>query len=147
MLRSWIVLRITTTIVADLRRQLIRRLLGQSVSYFTAERGGEPMSRLLNDVNVVENALGDSALSFLGNVVTAVVFIIAMVIVQWQLAVVTVALLPPLVFSMRRAGRPVYRTRRELQERLGAFTVHAHEGPEPVGHHAGEVVRARGYRA
>ncbi len=126
-LRSWIVLRITTGIVAGIRRQLVQRLLGQSISYFTAERGGDLMSRLLNDVNVVENALGDSALSFLGNVLTAVVFIIAMVVVQWQLAVVTIALLPLLVFSMRRAGRPVYRTRRDLQERLGAFTIHAQE--------------------
>jgi ATP-binding cassette subfamily B protein len=125
--RSWIVLRITAGVVADIRRQLIKRLLGQSIGYFTAERGGDLMSRLLNDVNVVENALGDTALSFLGNVVTAIVFGIAMVVVQWQLAVVTFVLLPPMVFSMRRAGRPVYRTRRDLQERLGAFTVHAQE--------------------
>ena len=126
-LRSWIVLRITASVVADLRRQLIRRLLGQSIGYFTAERGGDLMSRLLNDVNAVENALGDTVLSLLGNAVTAIVFGIAMVVVQWQLAVVTFVFLPPLVLSMRRAGRPVYRTRRDLQERLGAFTVHAQE--------------------
>ena len=126
-LRSWIVLRITTGIVADVRRQLVSRLLGQSLGYFTAERAGELMSRLLNDVNVVENALGDSALSFLGNVVTAVVCVVAMAVVQWRLALVTVAILPPLAFTMKRASRPVYRTRRELQERLAAFTAHAQE--------------------
>jgi ATP-binding cassette, subfamily B, bacterial len=126
-LRSWIVLRVTTAIVADVRRQLVNRLLGQSLGYFTAERAGELMSRLFNDVNVVENALGDSALSFLGSVITAVVCVVAMAVVQWRLALVTVAILPPLIFTLRSAGRVVYRTRRELQERLAAFSAHAQE--------------------
>jgi ATP-binding cassette subfamily B protein len=126
-LRSWIVLRVTTGIVADVRRQLVNRLLGQSLGYFTAERAGELMSRLFNDVNVVENALGDSALSFLGSVITAVVCVVAMAVVQWRLALVTVAILPPLIFTLRSASRVVYRTRRELQERLAAFSAHAQE--------------------
>jgi ATP-binding cassette subfamily B protein len=126
-LRGWIVLRITTRIVADIRRQLVERLLGQSLGYFTGVRGGDLMSRLLNDVNVVEGALGDSTLSLLGSAITAVVCMAVMAVVQWRLALVTVAILPPMAFAMRRVGRPIYRTRRELQESLAAFTTHAQE--------------------
>ncbi len=126
-LRSWLVLRITTGIVADLRVELVRRLLGQSIAYFTSARGGELMSRLLNDVSVVENALGDSALSLVGSVVTALACIVVMAVVQWQLAVVTVAILPCLAFTLRRAGGHVYRTRLDLQERLAEFTAHSQE--------------------
>ena len=127
MLRSWIVLRITTDTVAQLRRELMQRLLGQSIGYFTGERGGELMSRLLNDVNAVEAAIGDSALSVVGSAITLVICVIVMAVVQWQLALVTIATLPLLVVTLRRARRPVYRTRRDLQERLAAFTVHAQE--------------------
>ena len=126
-LRSWIVLRVTTQTVAQIRQELMRRLLGQSIGYFTGERGGELMSRLLNDVNVVEGALGDSALSVVGSAITVAVTVIVMAVVQWQLALVSVATLPLLVVTLRRARRPVYRTRRDLQERLAAFTVHAQE--------------------
>ena len=126
-LRSWIVLRITTETVARVRRELMQRLLGQSIGYFTGERGGELMSRLLNDVNVVEAAVGESALSVVGSTITVVICVIVMAAVQWQLALVTIATLPLLVVTLRRARRPVYRTRRDLQERLAAFTVHAQE--------------------
>jgi ATP-binding cassette subfamily B protein len=85
------------------------------------------MSRLLNDVGVVENVLGDTALTFVGNVVTVVLCVVVMAVVQWRLALVTVAIFPPLVFGLRRAGRPIYRSRREVQERIAAFTAHAQE--------------------
>ena len=126
-LRSWIVLRITTDIVTHLRRQLMDRLLGQSIGYFTGSRGGDLMSRLLNDVNVVKNALGHSALALVGSIITAVGCVVVMVVVQWELALVTIVILPPLAYLLRRAGRPVYRTRLDLQERLSAFSVHAQE--------------------
>jgi ABC-type multidrug transport system fused ATPase/permease subunit len=62
-----------------------------------------------------------------GSAITVVICVIVMVVVEWQLALVTVATLPLLVLTLRRARRPVYRTRRDLQERLAAFTVHAQE--------------------
>ncbi|HEX3617965.1 MAG TPA: ABC transporter ATP-binding protein [Solirubrobacteraceae bacterium] len=126
-LRGWLVLRITTSIVTDLRTQLVGRLLGQSVAYFTSNRGGELMSRLLNDVNVVEAALGDNALTLVGSVITAVASIVVMAVVQWRLAVVTVAILPCLALMLRAASGRVYRTRRDLQERLADFTAHSQE--------------------
>ena len=125
--RAWIVLRMTNRISADLRRQLVGALLGQSISYFTGARGGELMSRLLNDVAVAETVLGDTALSLLSNLLTALVCVVAMLVVQWQLGLVTLIIVPPVVFGLRRAGRPVFRTRLDLQERRAAFTVHAQE--------------------
>jgi ATP-binding cassette subfamily B protein len=126
-LRGWLVLHITTSIVTNLRMQLVGRLLGQSVAYFTSNRGGELMSRLLNDVNVVEGALGDNALNLVGSVITAFASVVVMAVVSWRLAVVTVALLPCLALLLRAASGSVYRTRRDLQERLADFTAHSQE--------------------
>jgi ATP-binding cassette subfamily B protein len=126
-LRGWLVLRITTVVVTEIRQQLVQSLLGQSLGYFTDARGGDLMSRLSNDANVVEGALGGSALSFLGNAITAAVCVVAMLVVQWRLALVTVAILPPLALTTRAFSRPVYRARRELQESLAAFTAHAQD--------------------
>jgi ATP-binding cassette subfamily B protein len=127
LLRAWIVLRMSNRISADLRRQLIGALLGQSISYFTGTRGGELMSRLLNDVAVVETVLGDTVLSLFGALLTVVVCALAMLVVQWQLALVTLVIVPLLILTLRRAGRPIYRTRLDLQERRAAFTVHTQE--------------------
>jgi ATP-binding cassette subfamily B protein len=126
-LRTWLVLRVTTRIVTDLRDQLVDRLMSQSIGYFTGTRGGDLMSRILNDVNAVAGVLGDTALSFIGDVITAVVCLAAMFVFEWRLAVVTLLVFPPLVIILRLGSRAIYRTRREVQERLGDFTVHAQE--------------------
>src|SRR5205807_1957092 len=127
LVRAWIVLRMSNRISADLRRELVSALLGQSISYFTGARGGELMSRLLNDVAVAETVLGDTVLTFASNLLTALICVVAMLVVQWQLGVVTIFIVPPVVVALRLAGRPVFRTRLDLQERRAAFTVHAQE--------------------
>ena len=127
LLQAWILLRMTNRIVAGLRRQLVGSLLGQSITYFTGARGGELMSRLLNDVAVTETVLGDSALGLLGSLLTVILCLVAMAVVQWRLAVATVLLVPPILIAIRRAQRPIYDTREDLQERRAAFTAHAQE--------------------
>jgi ATP-binding cassette, subfamily B, bacterial len=125
--RTWLLLQITEKIVAELRGELMTALLGQSIGYFTATRGGELMSRILNDVGVVENALSENLLAFVGAAVTTLMCLIAMMVVQWRLALVTLAVFPMLAFVMRRGSKAIYRSRRTLQERIAAFTVHAQE--------------------
>jgi ATP-binding cassette subfamily B protein len=126
-LRGWLVLRVSTSIVADLRKQLVARLLGQSLSYFTGTRGGDLMSRILNDVNAVSTALGDTALTFVGDLITSVLVLAAMLVFQWQLAIVTLAIFPPLILVFRLSSRAIYRSRRTVQEQIAEFTVHAQE--------------------
>jgi ATP-binding cassette subfamily B protein len=126
-LRAWLVLRVSTQVVATLREQLIGRLLGQSLTYFTNTRAGELMSRILNDVNVIDGVVADGALSFVGNTITVVVCVVAMFVFGWQLAIVTLVVFPPLVFWLRWGSRSIYRQRRLLQERAAAFTAHAQE--------------------
>jgi len=126
-LRTWLVLRVSTGIVARLRGQLVQKLLGQSISYYTEARGGELMSRVLNDVAVVERVLGDTALGFVGDAITLVGCIALMAVFEWRLAVVTLVLFPLVALASRRAGRPIYRTRRDVQARIAAFTAHAQE--------------------
>jgi len=122
-LRTWLVLTLRTSVIADLRQEIAGRLLGQSVAYYTDCRGGELMSRMLNDVSVVESMF-DSVLSVATNAVTVLGCVVAMFLLEWHLASLTLLIVPLLVLSLRRARRPVYRTRNEVQERLAAITSH-----------------------
>jgi ATP-binding cassette subfamily B protein len=126
-LRAWLVLRVSTQVIASLREQLIGRLLGQSLHYFTDTRTGELMSRILNDVNVIDGVIADGALSLVGSGITIVVCVAAMFVFSWQLAIVTLVIFPPVVFWLRGGSRLIYHQRRLLQERAAEFTAHAQE--------------------
>lgn len=123
-LRTWLVLGVSTGVVAQVRQDLATHLLGQSVSYYTSTRGGERTSRMLSDVSAVERMLGDAVLSLARDGITAVACAVAMFVLEWRLALVTVAVIPVMALALRRAGRPIYRSQRAVQERLAALTSH-----------------------
>jgi ATP-binding cassette subfamily B protein len=125
--RAWLVLRITSEVIADLREELLTTLLGQSVGYFTDIRAGELMSRILNDVSVIESVMAGSALALLSSLMTLAASVVAMFVFAWQLAAVTLIVLPPLALILRLGGRRIFRARRDVQERIAAFTAHTQE--------------------
>lgn len=126
-LRTWIVLRVGTSIVAQLRHELVARLLDQSVGYYTRKRGGELMSRVLNDVGAVDRVLSDGTSALAQSAFGVAACIVVMFLLEWRLALLTLIMFPLVVVGLRRAGRPMYRNRRDVQERLAAFTAHTQD--------------------
>ena len=126
-LRTWLVLVVSTGVVARLRQEIAEKLLWQSVGYYTGSRGGELTSRLLNDVAAVERTVGEGALALARDAVTGVLCVVAMFLLEWHLALLSLTVVPLVVLALRSAGRPIYRYRREVQERLAALTVHVQE--------------------
>jgi ATP-binding cassette subfamily B protein len=120
-LRSWLVLTVKTRVIAELRQAIAERLLGQSIGYFTRSRGGELMSRMLNDVSSVESMF-DSLLAAATSAIVIVGTVVVMFVVEWHLALLTLLIVPVLVLTLRLGGRPIYRRRMLVQERLATLT-------------------------
>ena len=59
---TYLTVSLSERVVADLRSGLFDHLVGQSVAYFTRNRAGDVMSRILNDVEAVDNILGTTLL-------------------------------------------------------------------------------------
>ena len=67
-------------VMADLRSRLFEHLQRMDLSFFTATRTGTIQSRLANDVGGVQSVLSETASSILGNVVTVVAALVAMLL-------------------------------------------------------------------
>src|SRR6201991_3074248 len=67
-------------VMADLRGRLFEHLQRMDLAFFTATRTGVIQSRLANDVGGVQSVLSETASSILGNVVTVVAALVAMVV-------------------------------------------------------------------
>jgi ATP-binding cassette subfamily B protein len=109
-------------VMADLRGRLFEHLLRLDLSFFTATRTGAIQSRLANDVGGVQSVLSETASSILGNVVTVLAALVAMVLLSWQLTLVAVLLLPLFVLLQVRVGRVRRRLAGRTQESLSEMT-------------------------
>jgi ATP-binding cassette subfamily B protein len=109
-------------VMADLRSRLFEHLQRMDLSFFTATRTGVIQSRLANDVGGVQSVLTETATTIMGNVVSVVAALVAMVLLSWQLTVVAVALVPLFVVLQVRVGRVRRTIAGRTQESLSDMT-------------------------
>jgi ATP-binding cassette subfamily B protein len=81
-------------IMCDLRRQLFTHLQAMSLRFFTSTRTGEIQTRLINDVQGVQTVVSNTITDQLSNLGIAVSTLIAMVVLDWRLTLLSVGLIP-----------------------------------------------------
>ena len=92
-------------VMQDLRDRLFTHLQRMDLAFFTTTRTGEIQSRLGNDVGGVQGVVTETASTILGNVIMVLSSLIAMVVLSWQLTLVSVGLLPLFIWLNIRVGR------------------------------------------
>ena len=78
----------------DLRERLYSHLQRMPLRFFTETRTGEIQSRLSNDVGGVQRVVTDTATSIVSNVAIAISTVIAMWLLDWRLALISLGMLP-----------------------------------------------------
>jgi ATP-binding cassette subfamily B protein len=120
--QTYMTTRVGNQAMADLRVDLFNHLQRMELAFFTSTKTGAIQSRLANDVAGVGNVLTSTAVSILSNVVTVAAAFIAMVILSWQLTIITLILMPLFVTLQIRVGRRRRRLARKTQESLSEMT-------------------------
>ena len=132
-------------VMADLRGRLFEHLLRLDLSFFTATRTGAIQSRLANDVGGVQSVLSETASSILGNVVTVLAALVAMVVLSWRLTLVAVLLLPLFVLLQVRVGRVRRQLAGRTQESLSEMTALTQESLSVSGVLLAKVFNRQSY--
>jgi ATP-binding cassette, subfamily B, bacterial len=105
-------------VMHDLRTQVYRHLQRLSLAFFTRTRTGEVQSRIANDIGGIETVVTSTATSVLSNVTTVLATVVAMVLLDWRLAVFALALLPLFVWLTKRVGAQRKKVTAERQASL-----------------------------
>lgn len=108
--------------MADLRGRLFEHLERMELAFFTSTRTGTIQSRLANDVGGVRSVLTTTASSILSNTVTVVASLVAMLLLSWQLTILSLALMPVFLALQRRVGDRRRELARRTQESLSDMT-------------------------
>ncbi|HKW45583.1 MAG TPA: ABC transporter ATP-binding protein [Candidatus Eremiobacteraceae bacterium] len=98
---SYTIAAVGQQIVARVRAELFRRIESLPLQVFDRWRGGELMSRFSNDVNFMVQGV-NSAPQFVGAVLTLAGSIVAMIVVNWHLLLVLLAVAPFVSFAVSR---------------------------------------------
>jgi subfamily B ATP-binding cassette protein MsbA len=102
---------------ANLRNQLLDKLLNLPVGYYNQRRTGAIQSILLNDVNVYQNAVGIIRDSVQGPISATAAFI-AVFWMQWRVAVIALLLVPIIVAIIDRNQKRMKLAQTRVQENL-----------------------------
>ncbi|GAB3808447.1 ABC transporter ATP-binding protein [Humibacter antri] len=109
-------------VMGALRVKLFRHLQSVELNFFTRTKTGVIQSRLQNDVGGVAGVLSNTVSSVLGNIVTVIAAFVAMLLLNWQLTLIAVVLMPFLVVAQRRVGQVRARIATATQESLSDMT-------------------------
>jgi len=118
----------------ELRAHIFAKIQALSLNFFDQHPAGDLMSRLANDTDVINHVLGVGLTRLVSSALLLVGILIAMVALNWRLALLSFIVLPAMffttIFFSRRARRAFRRTRQtisgvsaELEENIAGVKV------------------------
>lgn len=87
-------------LLLQLRTEMYEHMQGLSLSFYDEMEVGRMISRLTSDVTVMQELLTSGSLTFAADFVGLTVVVVVLLTLDWQLALVTFAIVPPLVLVM-----------------------------------------------
>ncbi len=105
-------------VMHDLRAAVYQHLQKMSLAFFTRTRTGEVQSRIANDIGGLDSVVTTTATTIAQNATTVIASLVAMCLLDWRLAIISLVFVPPSVWMTRRVGQMRRRITTEQQRRL-----------------------------
>lgn len=117
-LQSYLMSDIGQRVIRDIRGKLYTKLQSLSLEYFTHKRGGELISRITNDVKLVENAVSYGSTDLIYETLQVVIFTVLTFFIYFKMALISFLLLPLISLPIIKVGKALRRLSRKSQEKM-----------------------------
>lgn len=114
-------------VVTDIRNQMYAKIVSLPIGFYTSERKGDIMSRLVGDVGEIEASVAASLAGLVKNPIQIIGYLFVMVVLSWKLTVFVFILLPIAGFIMGAVGKKLKAASLEAQNMLGTILSTAEE--------------------
>jgi len=111
-------------VIYNLRVALYAHLQQMSLRFFTHTKVGELMSRLNNDVVGAQNAISNTLVTIITNLIQTIVLLAVMLTLEWRLTLISIAVVPLFIVAARRLGtrlREITRLQLDLNAHMNAM--------------------------
>jgi len=119
---SYLTAWVSQRIMADFRIHVFAHLQTLSVSFFSRRRTGELLSRLMNDVTLMQSIITETPIDSAKQLVTFVGGIVFLLVMNWRLCLLILILLPLLVLVARFFGRKLKSLSTSIQDHTAALS-------------------------
>ncbi|MSW17745.1 MAG: ATP-binding cassette domain-containing protein [Actinobacteria bacterium] len=103
----WFSARIGEGLIYDLRSQVFAHIQRQSIAFFTRTQTGALISRINSDVMGAQQAFTGTLSGVVSNVVSLVLVVTTMLILSWQITIVSLLLLPAFLLPTKWVGKRI----------------------------------------
>ena len=118
-------------VMHDLRMDIFSHMLSMEMSFFDHNRVGRLMTRITDDVNSLNELYTSGAIRIINNSTILIGIIAVMFLMDWRLALITMAVIPLLYgagYTFAKYVRAVYRNIRKWTARINAFLQESIQG-------------------
>lgn len=109
-------------IITDLRNTLYNHIQQQSLSFFTKNPTGTLMSRITNDINLIQGAVSEAVTSIFKDTFTMLGLLFVVFYRDWKLALIAMLVFPLTIYPISELGRRMRRVTSSTQVTLGSLT-------------------------
>ena len=101
-MQTFMMVRVSLQTIRHLRQDLFDKFQSLSLKFFDRHSHGDLMSRVTNDIDSLNSALSQSVIQIFSTIFMATGVTIAMFSLNWVLAIVTLLVIPLMIFTTKR---------------------------------------------
>jgi ATP-binding cassette, subfamily B, bacterial MsbA len=114
-------------VIADIRSLVFDRVQKQPLSFFDKNPTGVIISRITNDINLVQGAVSDAFTAILKDLVTFISLVGYIFYTDWKLATICFIVIPTVVYPITTFGKKLRKNSVQNQKAMARFTTFLHE--------------------
>ncbi len=123
MSHSYLTALVSQRVMADFRTHVFSHLHRLSLNFFAKRRTGELISRLMNDVGVIQKLLTETPMDALKHLVTIIGGVGFLLVMNWRLCGLILILLPLLAIVARLFGKRLKMLSMTIQDQTAHVTI------------------------
>ncbi|MFJ9785333.1 ABC transporter ATP-binding protein [Amycolatopsis sp. NPDC101161] len=120
-------------VMNELRVAVYGHLQRMSLGFFTRTKSGEVLSRVFNDIGGVDNVITTTAGSMVQNLTTTTAITVALILLDWQLAALSLIVVPLFLLFTLRLGKKRRNLARGRTRRMARLTTMVEESLSVTG--------------
>ncbi len=120
--------RVALGVTNDIRNDLYGRIIGQSSRFHLRHKSGELVSRVVNDVSIMQTAISQNVLDLVKESLTALFLLYLLISSNPKLASICLLAMPLILLPIVRFGSSMRRVSRRIQMRIAEVTSLMNEG-------------------
>ncbi len=125
--QSYLMAHVGQRIITDMRDRLYHHMQRLSLSFFTRHSTGILISRITNDVNLIQGAVTNAVTGILKDFFTIIALLGVVFYRDWFLAIIALFIFPWMILPISHFGKKLRKFSIKSQQKMGDLTTILHE--------------------